>query len=116
MAFEEKDILKMMKNLDLTREEAIQLLKDDENDISVNLTAEQQKVASTMMRADSKPGKSRLRKPNEIRRYLMKYLADTLNEITDDEVIITNNERELSFVYNHETYRLTLAKPRDKKD
>lgn len=116
MAFEEKDILKMMKNLDLTREEAIQLLKDDENDVSVDLTPEQNAVVKKMMRADSKPAKSRLRKPNEIRRYLMKYIADTLNKITDDEVVITNNERELTFVYNNETYRLTMAKPRERKD
>ena len=32
--FNEAEIQKMMKNLDLTREEAIQLLQDDEDDVS----------------------------------------------------------------------------------
>ena len=31
MAFKESEIQKMMKNLDLSREEAIQLLQDDED-------------------------------------------------------------------------------------
>ena len=42
--FDEKEIQKMMKKLSLSREEAIQLLKDDEDDISVDLTPEQQKA------------------------------------------------------------------------
>ena len=48
MAFKESEIQKMMKNLDLTREEAIQLLQDDEDDVSVELTAEQKKVVKSM--------------------------------------------------------------------
>ena len=46
--FKESEIKKMMKNLDLSREEAIQLLKDDANDVSAELTAEQKKVVKQM--------------------------------------------------------------------
>ena len=52
--FDEKEIQKMMKNLSLTREEAIQLLKDDEDDVSVELTAEQKKVVKKMTQGDRK--------------------------------------------------------------
>ena len=49
MKFAETEIKKMMKNLDISREEAIQLLQDDEDDVSVELTAEQQKVVKTKL-------------------------------------------------------------------
>ena len=52
--FSETEIQKMMKNLDLSREEAIQLLQDDEDDVSVELTAEQKKVVKKMTQSDRK--------------------------------------------------------------
>ena len=54
MAFKESEIQKMMKSLDLTREEAIQLLQDDADDVTAELTPEQEKVAASMVRADRK--------------------------------------------------------------
>ena len=47
MAFKESEIQKMMKSLDLTREEAIQLLQDDADDVTAELTPEQEKVAAS---------------------------------------------------------------------
>lgn len=67
--FPEAEIQKMMKNLDLSREEAIQLLQDDEDDVSVELTAEQKKVVKKMAQSDRKrkplpeKGNARLMKP-----------------------------------------------------
>ena len=113
MCFEETEILKMMKNLDLTREEAIQLLIDDKNDVSAEITTEQQKVVKKMARADSTPRKGgSTRKPNEKRRCIMKELEKFLSENGYTNVTITNAERELTFVQGEDTYRLTLAKPR----
>ena len=99
MCFEETEILKMMKNLDLTREEAID--------------AEQKKVVKKMARADSTPRKGgNTRKPNEKRRHIMRELETFLSEMGYTNVTITNAERELTFVQGEDTYRLTLAKPR----
>lgn len=122
MKFKEEDIQKMMKKLDLTREEAIQLLQDDENDISVDLTPEQKKVAKEMAQADRKKEtvpRKRTRKPDEIKRFLIQQFADLLvnenGEINAENMIVIKPEREIEFIYNNEKYRLILQKPRKEK-
>ena len=42
----------MMQKLDLSREDAIQLLQDDEDDVTEELTKEQEKVVKEMTQAD----------------------------------------------------------------
>ena len=116
--FKEEDILKMMKNLDLTREEAIQLLQDDEDDVSVELTPEQKKVAKAMSQGDRKKEttpRKRERKPDESKRELIKALANLADDLGTC-VEIVNQEREILFLYNGEKFRITLMKPRDKKE
>lgn len=115
--FAESEIQKMMKNLDLSREEAIQLLQDDEDDVSVELTAEQKKVVKKMTQGDRKKEtvpRKRERKPNLAKRMLIDALFTCLQDGCSD-VTITNPEREIEFLYEGELYRLTLAKPREKK-
>ena len=120
MAFKESEIQKMMKSLDLTREEAIQLLQDDADDVTAELTPEQEKVAASMVRADRKvetTKRGRPYVPNEDKRHLMNLLEIAVGynpDVTDWNV--TNVEREATFRYKGELYRLTLAKPRVKKD
>lgn len=117
--FAESEIQKMMKNLDLTREEAIQLLQDDEDDVSVELTAEQKKVVKKMSQGDRKKEtapRKRERKADEDKRHLMAILEVAMGHnpnVTD--FVMMNVEREATFRYNGELYRLTLAKPREKK-
>ena len=117
--FAESEIQKMMKNLDLTREEAIQLLQDDEDDVSVELTAEQKKVVKKMSQGDRKKEtapRKRERKADDAKRHLMALLEIAVGHnpnVTD--FVMTNVEREATFRYNGELYRLTLAKPREKK-
>ena len=118
MAFKETDIQKMMKNLDLSREEAIQLLQDDEDDVSVELTAEQKKVVKQMAQGDRKKEttpRKRERKVDESKRFLITTLADALADVCGSPVDVLNAERELTFVYNGELFKLTLSKPRVKK-
>lgn len=115
MAFKESEIQKMMQKLQLTREEAIQLLQDDEDDISVDLTAEQKKVAKEMLQADRKKEKTprkRERKPNEDKRSLISKFIECLGSLETLDVV--NPEREFVFTYNGEKYRVTLMKPREK--
>lgn len=118
MAFAENDILKMMKKLDLSREEAIQLLQDDEDDVSVELTAEQKKVVKVMSQSDRKKEivpRKRERKPDNDKRHLINLLEIAVGhnpDVTDFEIV--NVEREVMFRYNGTLYRLTLMKPREK--
>lgn len=117
--FNEKDIQKMMKNLDLTREEAIQLLKDDENDVSVELTAEQKKVVKKMTQGDRKKEtvpRKRERKADLAKRHLISLLEIAISHNPDvTDFSIENPERECLFRYKGELYRITLMKPREKK-
>ena len=118
MAFKESDILKMMKNLDLSREEAIQLLQDDEDDISVELTAEQKKVVKVMTQGDRKKEttpRKRERKADKNKRFLIASLADSLADLSGSPVEVLNPERELTFIFNGEKFKVVLSKPREKK-
>ena len=117
MAFKEEDIKKMMKNLSLSREEAIQLLQDDEDDVSVELTPEQKKVAKQMAQSDRKKEtapRKRERKVDEAKRTLIGTVVDALSSISNVEVL--NPERELTFDYNGNNYKLVLTKTREKKE
>ena len=114
--FKESEIQKMMKHLDLTREEAIQLLQDDEDDVTVELTAEQKKVAKQMAQGDRKKEtapRKRERKVDDNKRTLIAMLTDCLKIFTTVEVV--NPEREFTFLYNGEKYKVVLSKPREKK-
>ena len=126
MKFDEKQIALYMKNLGLTREEAIQTIIDEDEDNLPDLTPEQKKVEKAMMRAERKEEKvprKRERKPDNDKRFLIDAFvwALTTDEETNgdnvnaENVIITNVEREIEFDYNGNHYRLTLAKPRKEK-
>ena len=106
----EEKIALYMKNLGLTEEEARQLIADDENDISVDLTADQKKAVKQMTQADHKPHGNH-RKPDENKRVLVTMLETFLLDLGTSPVI-TNPERELEFDFMGSHYRLTLAKPR----
>lgn len=118
--FNETEVNLMMQKLQISREEAIQLLEDDYNDITEELTPEQQRVAQSMMRAETKTGVVRKRKMkvNEVRRFIMQEFANCVSQFVEDpsQVKITNSEREMTFVYQNETYKIVLSKPREKKD
>lgn len=118
--FSEKEIQKMMDKLDLTQEEAIQLLRDDADDVSVELTPEQKAVTKEMAQADRKKEstpRKRERKPDKAKQDLIQYLALALHDNDNvDEWTITNYEREIEFLYNGNKYRLTLSKPRKEKN
>lgn len=114
--FEEKEIQKMMDKLNLTREEAIQLLRDDADDVSVELTADQKAVEKEMRQADRKKEstpRKRERKPDESKRAILQQIIVALEK--DVEITVNNPEREIEFTFLGERYRLTLSKPRKEK-
>lgn len=123
---EEIRITLYMRNLGISREEAIALMRDEEEDNLPELTSEQKKVEKEMRQADRKKEttpRKRERKPDNDKRFLIDTFVWALT--TDEEtsgdnvhaenVIITKPEREIEFTYNGNRYRLTLAKPRKEK-
>ena len=122
MTEKEKTIQLYMSKLDLSREEAEQMWLDEQEDNLPDLTPEQQAVAKEMAQADRKKEtipRKRERKPDENKRLLIAALVDCLLEANPDEmedVSIVNPEREIEFRYCGDRYRLTLSKPRVKKE
>ena len=111
----EERIALFQEKLKISREEAIALIADDDADVSVELTAEQAKVAKEMAQADRKKEttpRKRERKPDKDKRDLIAFFVDYL---MDNQVKVINPERELEFIYNDVKYRLTLSKPRKEK-
>ena len=122
MTEKEKTIQLYMSKLDLSREEAEQMWLDEQEDNLPDLTAEQKQVVKEMTQADRKietAPRKRERKPDENKRLLIAALVDCLLEANPDEmedVSIINPEREIEFRYCGDRYRLTLSKPRVKKE
>ena len=116
----EKQILNYMQKLGLSREEAEQLYKDEEEDNLPELTADQKKVEKEMRQADRKKEttpRKRERKPDEDKRFLIGMLQEFIenpNGIYSPAKIV-NPEREIELRYNDNRYRLVLMKPRKEK-
>ena len=117
--FKESEIQKMMQKLSLSREDAIQLLQDDEDDVTEELSEEQEKVVREMTQADRKKEKvprKREKKADDDKRHIMSLLDTAIGHNPDvTEYTVTNVEREVTFRYKNTLYRLTLMKPREKK-
>lgn len=120
---DEAHVRDLMKKLDLTREEAIRLINDDENDITTELTPEQAKVEKEMRQADRKKEttpRKRERKPDNDKRLLVSVLHGFLHDFlfaSQDHLHceMTNPEREIIFDFKGEKYQLTLVRKRKEK-
>lgn len=117
-------IKQLMKSLGCTEEEAIQIIKDDEDiDKGVakdfDLTPEQEKASkkyrSTNQRKKSDKPIKRERKPNEYKRWLISHLVEELG-LYDLDAQIINPEREIYFENDKgDSFSLTLVQHRKKK-
>lgn len=113
----EEKIALYMKNLGISRKEAIQLINDDAEDVSVDLTPEQAKVVSDVTRTtgDKTERKARQRKPDDDKRFLIRILETAIGynpQVSNFELL--NPEREIQFEFRGALYKLTLSKPRTK--
>lgn len=123
---DEKRIAELMKVLDLTREEAIELIQEDEKvdkmtvkETESDLTAEQ-KQAIKKVKGGAKAvdafGKKRIveRKADDDKRFLIQILKDVL--LQNDDIItgidVTNIEREINFKMNDRKFKIVLSAPR----
>lgn len=124
---DEKRITELMQTLDLTREEAIELVQEDEKvdkmtvkETESDLTAEQKqaiKKAKGGAKAVDAFGKKRVveRKVDEDKRTLINLLYSTLHRGDDlacENIEITNPERQIDFNMNGRRFRIVLSAPR----
>ena len=124
---DEKRIAELMQTLDLTREEAIELIQEDEKvdkmtvkETESDLTAEQKqaiKKAKGGAKAVDAFGKKRVveRKADEDKRTLISLLYSTLHSADDpscENIEVTNPERQVDFNMNGRRFRIVLSAPR----
>lgn len=116
----EETISKLMKNLDLSREEAIALIEDDKaidkGEKLFELTAEQKKAAKAATKADSKPRSTptkREKASDSVKLGLIELFTEVLKEQPMCNFVeIVNPEREFLFVWAGKKYKVTLSCPR----
>lgn len=117
----EDRILQLMATLDLTREEAIELLEDDKKidhneRMPFDLTKEQEKNVKKLKnvaRTVDAYGKARTRtvKEDTDKLFLIKQIADTLSPLTEI-LTVDNPQREINFKYNNRKFKIILSAPR----
>lgn len=115
----EKQILSYMSKLGISREEAEQLYKDEEEGNLPELTPDQKKVEKEMRQADRKKEttpRKRERKPDGDKIAIIQQIMIALQHDVDRQTItIINPEREIEFDFLSNHYRLVLMKPRKEK-
>ena len=115
----EKQIEKFMKTLDITREEAIQLIEDDKAidrgakmfDLDPELEKSAKKARQADRKASSTPVK-REKKAKPEKAEICSAMMDGLKSLGVDEFTVNNPEREFVFIHNGTKYKVTLACPR----
>ncbi len=131
----EKQIEKMMATLHLTREEAIDLIREDEevdkmamSEVDNDLTKEQKKAKKDATKTTGDKRKraytftKRERKPDEVKREIIETIAHNLDRCcfgedlhTVEDVHILKPEKEITFKVGDDEYSVTLTKHRKPK-
>lgn len=131
----EKQIQKMMTTLHLTREEAIDLIREDEQvdkmtmgEVDNDLTKEQRKAKKEATKTTGDKRKraytftKRERKPDDVKREIIATIAQNLDRCcfgeelsTVADVVILKPEKEITFKVGGDEYSVTLTKHRKPK-
>lgn len=114
MTVNEKQVAHFMRALGISREEALQLIQDDNNDVSVDLTSEQKKTAKAMAQGDRKietKPRNRERKVDETKKRFLNGIRIYL-EGCGASVNPLTNETDLHFNFENATYSIKLIKHR----
>ena len=114
----EEKIQKLMKSLNISREEAIDLIEEDKRidrgEKLYELDPELEKGAKKARQADRKPNATptkRERKPNEDKATLVNALFSAVLPMCETYEV-TNAEREFLFTYKGTKYKVVLSAPR----
>ena len=115
----EERIQKLMKSLNISREEAIELMEEDKRidrgEKLYELDPELEKGAKKARQADRKKSDTptkRERKPKPEKAEICSAMMEGLTKLGVADFNITNPEREFVFVHNGTKYKVTLACPR----
>lgn len=114
----EKQIEKLMKSLDISREEAIQLIEDDKAidrgakmfDLDPELEKGAKKARQAERKASAPVKREKKAKPEKAE--ICCAMMDGLKALGIEEFNISNPEREFVFFHNGTKYKVTLACPR----
>lgn len=117
----ESAIVNAMKELGISREDAIEMIAADEaiergEEMDFDLPAEKQKVVKEMTKVGTrKTGEKveRKRKPNEDKRAIMQELFDHFSGMPG--CTLSNIERQVDFTFNGVQYSVTLTAHRPPK-
>lgn len=115
---DEKKIQNLMRTLDISQQEAMEIIADDEKidngEKLFELTAEQEKnarKARQVARGVSDKPIKRERKPDNTKRELIEILKTAVSTV-DDNLEVTNIEREIIFHYQNRKFKIVLSAPR----
>lgn len=118
-------IQELMELLQCTEEQAKQVIESDKavdkmtvRECESDLTAEQKASAKKARQGDRKPTvynfSTRERKTDLDKARLVELLASAINMVTanEEDLTVTNAERQIDFVYNGRKFRVVLSAPR----
>lgn len=125
----EEQILKLMRTLEISREEAIELYNEDKevdkmtkmSDIDNDISEEQKKAKkkyTNVKRGVNAYGKTTTRelKPDENKRHIISLLAQALEtDALITNVEITNVQKYITFTIGNEKFELDLKRKRKEK-
>lgn len=120
------DVEKLMKNLNLSREEALEVIKSDKEidkmtmtQLNAQLTDEQKKaIKSVTKTGEKKPTvykfdtTNKSKKENPTKRELVAVIQNALAEFGVEQLEVTNIEREMVFNFNGSKFKVVLSAPR----
>lgn len=120
---DEKKIAQLMKSLGISRDEAIEVIQEDEaidkGSTKYELTGEAAKVSKKMRQADRKKTvynfdtSKRERKVDPVKKELIAGLAEYISQAHSAcDVVLTNDQRQIDFKINDVRYRIVLSAPR----
>ena len=132
----EAQIAKMMATLKISREEAIEVIREDEeidkmpmSQVDDDLTPEQKKAKKDATKTTGDKRKrsytftKRERKPDDVKREIITTIAQNLDRCcfgedlhTVENVNVVKPEKEITFIVDGEEYSVTLTKHRKKKE
>lgn len=115
----EEKIQKLMKSLNISREEAIQVIEDDKaidrGAKMFELDPELEKGAKKARQAERKVSTTpvkREKKAKPEKAEICSAMMNGLKALGVDEFTVNNPEREFVFIHNGTKYKVTLACPR----
>jgi ribosomal protein S12 methylthiotransferase accessory factor YcaO len=118
----DKRVEQLMKALDITEEEALQVIADDKaidkGEKLFELSAEQEKASKKARQADRKPtvykfDTSKRKRPENVgKKQLIETLQKAVEEVGAESVEVLNPEREMNFIVDGVKYKIVLSCPR----